>query len=50
MKLVDVFLKMKIIKLKFWDKNIGIISILLIPITIFFIFLTKKKKNSRKHV
>ena len=37
MKLVDV-LKMKITKPKFWDKNIGIISILLIPITIFLFF------------
>ena len=36
---------MKITKPKFWDKNIGIISILLIPITIFFIFLTKIKKK-----
>ncbi len=41
---------MKITKPKFWDNNIGIISILLIPITIFFIFLTKiKKKIVRKH-
>ena len=41
---------MKITKPEFWDKNIGIISILLIPITIFFIFLTKiKKKIVRKH-
>ena len=35
---------MKIFKPKFWDKEIGIISILLLPITFIYIFLSNFKK------
>ena len=34
---------MKIFKPKFWDKEIGIISILLLPITFIYIFLVTLK-------
>ena len=39
---------MKIYKPKFWDKEIGIISILFLPISFIYIFLSFLKKKLTK--
>ena len=48
MKQINFFLKMKLYKPKFWDKNIGFFSIVLAPLSLITSFVVFLKKILRK--